>query len=209
METGSKTEPVVPPAEGTVDPIQDSSDIADPEPEPAPASGEPAAPILLRLTFALVVLLVLINLPLGTEGRALARSIPSVSSLVIMDGSLVKESDKPEVWVYRGGRFHWISSLEEFKRRGYRWEQVQSVDPGFLDKYPKGAGGLPVRKCEGNPQIYGIQDGRKRWIVDIASFTAEGYVWGNVVTVPCAELQAMPDGESIPPGKQAPPLSLR
>ena len=126
-----------------------------------------------------------------------------------MDGSLVKESDKPEVWVYRGGRFHWISSLEEFKRRGYRWEQVQSVDPGFLDKYPKGAGGLLVRKCEGNPQIYGIQDGRKRWIVDIASFTAEGYVWGNVVTVPCAELQAMPDGESIPPGKQAPPLSLR
>jgi len=45
----------------------------------------------------------------------------------------------------------------------------------------------------------------KRWIVDIATFEAEGHVWEDVRIVSCYYLRNLPDGETIPPGYGPPP----
>jgi len=61
-------------------------------------------------------------------------------------------------------------------------------------------------KCPASPHIYLLEDGKKRWVRDIPTFEAEGYVWGDVAAyLPCADIRAVPDGETIPPGSGPPP----
>jgi hypothetical protein len=56
-------------------------------------------------------------------------------------------------------------------------------------------------KCPGSLHIYLLQGGQKRWVKDIPTFEAQGYRWSDVNQyVPCDDLRAVPDGETIPPG---------
>jgi hypothetical protein len=175
-------------------------------PEIAPASH--AAALMVRLALGVFIIIVLINIPLNAQGTALARSIPSTASLIIRNGLVVKESTSPDIWVYREGAFHRIADLEAFEQLGYRWQDVHIVNPGFLTPFAKGSPRYVLLKCASSPHFYRIEAGRKRWIVDIPTFEAEGYIWQDLKVVPCADLRDLPDGESIPPGHGAPPPPL-
>jgi hypothetical protein len=163
---------------------------------------------MFRLAVGVVIIVALINIPLNQQGTALARSIPSSASLVIRNGLVVKESTSPDIYVYRDGAFHWITSLDAFEHFGYRWQDVHIVEPGFLNPFQKGAPLYALLKCDGSPHIYRLEAGRKRWIVDLPTFEANGYVWKDVAFVPCTYLHNLADGESIPPGRGSPPPPL-
>jgi hypothetical protein len=60
-------------------------------------------------------------------------------------------------------------------------------------------------KCAQSPHIYLLDDGEKRWIDTIATFTDRGYVWRDVHFVACDVLRSLPDGESIPAEAGPPP----
>lgn len=60
-------------------------------------------------------------------------------------------------------------------------------------------------KCGGSPHIYLLEDGTKRWIDTIDTFTARGYSWNDITFVPCTTLREVPDGETIPPNAGPPP----
>jgi hypothetical protein len=60
-------------------------------------------------------------------------------------------------------------------------------------------------KCNTSPHIYLLEDGQKRWIDTIATFTDRGYRWADVRFVTCNDLQAVPDGPTIPEGAGPPP----
>jgi hypothetical protein len=60
-------------------------------------------------------------------------------------------------------------------------------------------------KCPNSLHVYLLQQGQKRWIKDIPTFEAEGYRWDDVRYIPCADLQLLPDGDTIPPGSGPPP----
>jgi hypothetical protein len=60
-------------------------------------------------------------------------------------------------------------------------------------------------KCYASPHIYLLDRGEKRWIEDIATFNARGYVWGDVSIVPCPDLRRVPDGTPIPADAGPPP----
>ncbi len=167
-----------------------------------------AAALMARLAIGLLIIVVLINIPFNTQGQALARSIPSSAALVIANGLLIKESNSPDVYVYRDNAFHWITSLEAFERLGYRWEDVHIVEPGFLNQFPKGNPVSILAKCDASPHVYQLEAGHKRWIVDIPTFVAQGYVWQDVQMVSCDYLHNLPDGDSIPPGRGTPPPPL-
>lgn len=166
-----------------------------------PSLPSHAAQLMGRLALGLLVAVVLINIPLSRGGLALARMVPSSNPLVIRDGLLVKEADEPHVYVYGGGQFHWVTDLAAFEHLGYRWENVHEVPPGFLEGYEIGRPIYLLAKCPGSPHIYRIENGARRWIVDIATFEAEGYVWADVRTIDCYTLRSMPEGETIPPGR--------
>jgi hypothetical protein len=60
-------------------------------------------------------------------------------------------------------------------------------------------------KCEGSAPIYLLEGSTKRWIRDIPTFEAEGYVWDDVHMVSCEGLRQIPDGPPIPPDAGPPP----
>jgi hypothetical protein len=167
-----------------------------------------AASLLVRLALGVLAMVAVVNVPLNAEGTALARSIPSSASLVIRDGLVVKEESSPEFWVYRGESFHWISSLDAFHRYGYSWTDVRVVEDGFLKRYAKGRPVYLLLKCSSSPHVYRVEEGSKRWIVDLATFAAEGHKWEDVRHVDCGYLRGLPEGESIPPGRGTPPPPL-
>ncbi len=181
----------------------------EPAAEPLPVvaapdvSGPPAhaSPLPGRLAVALLVAVLLINIPLNANGTALARMIPSSVSVVVRNGLLVKETDTPDVYVYQNGQFRWVADLEAFQHYGYKWQNVQDVAPGFLAGYDIGRPIYLLAKCADSPHIYQLANGFKRWIVDIPTFEAQGYQWSDVQIMGCADLSRMPMGETIPPGR--------
>lgn len=60
-------------------------------------------------------------------------------------------------------------------------------------------------RCRESPHIFLLQRGEKRWIEDMETFTERGYVWGDVHTVPCDDLRAVPDGVPVPADAGPPP----
>jgi hypothetical protein len=60
-------------------------------------------------------------------------------------------------------------------------------------------------KCAPSPHIYLLDGAEKRWIDAIETFEARGYVWADVRFISCADLQAIPTGQSIPPSAGPPP----
>jgi len=199
----------------TVPPGPEEETAAEPEPgeqmlEPSPTPDRPPLPahtarLLGRLALGLLAVLVVINIPFNRHGTTLATAMPDRRALVIRDGLVVKEADKPEIYVYQDGRFRWISSLTAFERRGHTWEDVHIVDDGFLEDYEIGPPIHVILKCHESPHIYRLEGDEKRWIVDIEAFEAEGYVWKDVEFVVCSYLRNLPDGETIPPGQGPPP----
>ncbi|WP_420627994.1 hypothetical protein [Candidatus Leptofilum sp.] len=60
-------------------------------------------------------------------------------------------------------------------------------------------------KCHRSPHIYLLDNGEKRWIDNIETFNERGYMWEDVNFVPCEELRAVPDGNTIPANAGSPP----
>lgn len=180
--------------------------------QPAEESETPSPPLpsinlgrtLGRLLLALVVLVVVINVPITRYGTSLARIMPDTASLVIRDGLVLKGSGT-DIYVLQDNKLRWISSLEAFEFFGYRWEQVHVVDDSFLEKFEKGRPIHVLLKCQGSPHIYALENGQKRWIKDIPTFEAQGYVWQDVKSVSCDYLRSLPDGPSIPEDAGPPP----
>jgi hypothetical protein len=179
-----------------------------PESETSSPALSHAAVSLARLAIGILIVVVLINIPYNSQGLALARSIPNSASLILADGLLVKESDSTDIYVYRNSAFHWVTSLDAFKQLGYRWDNVHIVEPGYLAPVAKGNPIYILLKCSSSPHIYRLEADHKRWIVDIATFTAEGYVWEDIKFVGCDYLRTLPDGDSIPPGHGTPSSEL-
>ena len=157
-----------------------------------------------RLLLALVVLVVVINVPITRYGTSLARIMPDTASLVIRDGLVLKGSGE-DIYVLADDKLRWISSLEAFEHRHYRWRDVHIVEESFLDKFEKGRPVHILLKCNDSPHIYRIEREQKRWIKDILTFEAEGHFWEDVKFVSCQYLRNLPDGPPIPPDAGPPP----
>jgi hypothetical protein len=169
--------------------------------EPAPPEPLPSIQLdkmLRRLAIAVTILIILINIPFNRSGLSLARAMPDAQSLIIRDGLVLKGSGE-KIYVLENNQKRWITSLEAFEWFGYRWEQVNVVDDAFLDRFVDGRPLYVLLKCQNSPHIYALEDGQKRWIKDIPTFEAEGFVWEDVKFVSCGELRRLPTGTSIPP----------
>ena len=159
---------------------------------------------LRRLLIGLTVIVALVNIPLNAAGVSLSRALPDVTSLVIRDGLVLKGSG-PEIYVLENNRLRWISSLEAFEFFGYRWEQVHIVEDSFLSQFQQGRPKHVLLKCERSPHIYALEIDKKRWIKDIPTLEAEGFVWEDVKFVSCDYLRSLPDGLPIPADAGPPP----
>ncbi len=177
----------------------------EPLPPPLPVPSGQMGKMLFRLAVGLLILIVLVNVPINRHNVSLARVMPDSAALIIRDGLLVKAENSDEVYVLEDDKLRWISSMEAFERRHYRWRNVHVVEESFLDKFEKGRAVHVLLKCNGSPHIYRIEREQKRWIQDIPTFEAEGHVWEDVEFVSCQYLRNIPDGPPIPEDAGPPP----
>lgn len=196
-----------------VDPLPEKvpQAVAETLPDAAPASTLPPyrasvdlSAMLSRLFVAVVVLVIVINIPFNRFGTNLARALPDSAALVIRDGLLLKGSGD-EVYVLQDNQLRWITTLDAFDHYGYRWEAVHAVEEAFLEKFETG---LPIHlllKCDASPHVYALENGQKRWIKDIPTFEAQGYLWEDIKFVSCSYLRTLPDGPPIPENAGTPP----
>lgn len=54
------------------------------------------------------------------------------------DGTLLKSSDQPEVWLIQGGERHWIPSPEIFNADGFSWAAILVVSDAEVNAIPQG-----------------------------------------------------------------------
>ena len=159
--------------------------------------------LLGRLLLWMFLLLIVINIPYNRFGTNLARAMPDTDALVIRDGVLLQGSGE-EVYVLEDNQLRWITSLDAFQWYGYRWEQVHQVEDEFLDEFIEGRPLYLLQKCSG-PHVYAMENGEKRWIKDIPTFQAQGFVWQDIRIVDCNYLRRLPDGLPIPEDAGEPP----
>ena len=57
--------------------------------------------------------------------------------------------------------------------------------------------GAFIRAASGDPKVYYVENGLKRWITSEESFTAHDFQWNDVVVVPPEQVAKFPDGEPI------------
>jgi len=186
--------------------------VPKPEPRPGEEGWQPPdklpsinmGKLLGRLAILVAVLVVAINIPVKSHGVSLARILPDAASLIIRDGLVLKGSG-PEFYMLQDNKLRWISSLDAFEHLGLTWKDVHVVDDEFLTQFEKGHAIHLILKCQSSPHIYALENGKKRWIKDIETFTAEGYVWDDVQFVNCGYLRGLPDGLPIPEDAGPPP----
>ncbi len=66
---------------------------------------------------------------------------------------------------------------------------AQSTHPGLIDRM--------LVQAKGDPRVYYLQDGAKRWITNESAFLAQGFGWSDITFVDRARLDAYPDGAPI------------
>jgi hypothetical protein len=54
------------------------------------------------------------------------------------DGTLLRSSDQPEVWLIQGGQRHWIPSPEVFNSDGFSWAAILVVSDADITAIPQG-----------------------------------------------------------------------
>jgi hypothetical protein len=160
--------------------------------------------MLGKLMLVLFVLLIVVNIPFNRFGTSLARAMPDTAALIVRDGLVIKGSGA-EIFVLENNQKRWITTIDAFEWYGYRWEQVRQVDEAFLAQFENGRPIYLLLKCSASPHVYALENGEKRWIKDIPTFTAQGFEWEDIKFINCNQLRNMPDGLPIPPDAGPPP----
>jgi hypothetical protein len=111
----------------------------------------------------------------------------------LLDGGLVKEASKDNIYVtFRGGKF-WVPDMKELKALGYTKSQIRTFPDGSLDYISDAPGDGTLLSERGGTTSYVAYGGAKFLIPDQATFDALGFLPGSVKTVPAGSLASMTD----------------
>ena len=121
------------------------------------------------------------------------------------DGSIVKESDKNEVYVIADGEKKHITDPTAFAALGYNWNNVVVVKPGALGFYrlrtsmklnsvhPEGA----LIREKGTNTVYLIEGGKKKPISSLNIFNARRLNWNKVLVISNAQMKKFQLGTTL------------
>ncbi len=129
---------------------------------------------------------------------------PDGKDVMWPDGTLVKSSQYPAVYVISSEKKREFSSAEIFSSLGYNWQNIKIIAQTDIEKYETGApisqllhpDGALVRFSD-SPNIYLIEGGKKRLITSIEAFLTKKYDI-NLIIVVVPQLRAQyPDGQGV------------
>lgn len=116
------------------------------------------------------------------------------------DGYLIKGSSS-KVYVVVKGQKRWITSEAAFNFLGYQWSKINVITDAALNSYIEGTSILTATahpdgtlvKYAGLADVYLVDNGKVRHIVDEKTFTGLGYHWDNIITISPSEAYALGD----------------
>jgi hypothetical protein len=113
------------------------------------------------------------------------------------DGTLLRDSDRPEVFVVYGGAKFWIPDPLTLSALGFNFGQVNVVPPGGTSKL----GALPINgtliKEQSDPKVFMVESQTLRWVRSPTVMDTRCFAWRHVRTVPDTALAALPHGADL------------
>ena len=114
------------------------------------------------------------------------------------DGSLVKFSQSPAVFLISNQQLRPILSAEIFESLKYSWNKIKTLPPnemaslamGEPARYPDGT----LLKTKENPAVYIITNGQKTLVASAEDFTRAGYKWTNVIALNANDFNSLYGG---------------
>jgi hypothetical protein len=114
-------------------------------------------------------------------------------SACLPDGTLIKLPNDPKIYVIQNCQKKWIRTQEEFKQRGYKWEDVQEKPSDVVNAYSNYLETqAELLKAIGQNKVYRIVNGKKLFIPTIAAFNAQGLKWEDVEDKSTVEINQYP-----------------
>lgn len=156
----------------------------------------PSGRSLGQILIVLVVLLVLVNIPINDASLGLAHLTPERTSLIIHDGLLLQPRGSEEIYRLENHQLRRISSPKTL-RRYFNANNVQLVDGALLTQFGQGQ---PIRQlvmCPGDPHVYALENGQKRWVKEPPPMTSRTKSWDRVHPITCGYLARLPEGLPI------------
>jgi hypothetical protein len=114
------------------------------------------------------------------------------------DRTVIREIDRPEVYVAYGGRGFPIPHPDTLLRLGLSWVDVRVLPTGSIGRLPKVPRDGTLLKAESADAVYLVDGGELRWIPDPDTFAARGLRWDRIGVVADAALAELPVGAPLP-----------
>lgn len=111
-------------------------------------------------------------------------------------GAVVKTVNDNKVYFLLNGKKFWITSESVFLSLGYKWNWVEDIDQRLLDKYSVGGEISDITRhldgtiiqYAGSPDVFVLENGKKRHIMNEVEFNRLGYRWDRIVQIPLLEI---------------------
>lgn len=129
----------------------------------------------------------------------LSDAVPFISDLpsTPADGTLLREIDRPEVFIVYGGAKFWIPNPAVLHNLGFDFPQVKKIPSGTTAQL----GTIPfdgtLIKEQGNPKVFLVQNSQLRWVTSPAAMDWNCLPWRHVRTVPDDALATLPPGPDL------------
>jgi hypothetical protein len=116
-----------------------------------------------------------------------------------VDGTVVREWNRPEVYVVYGGAKFWIPDPPTLFALGFDWSHVGVIPPGGTMKLRTVPIDGTLLKEQHDPKIYVVESGQLRWVTSPAAMDGRCLPWRHVRVVPDNSLAALPHGPDLGP----------
>ena len=147
-----------------------------------------------QILIVLLVLLALVNLPVNYSSAGLAHLLPGSPSIIIRDGMLLQGSGS-EIYLLEDQRLRLISSPEAMQRY-FGHSHIYRVEDSLLAQLGQGQPIRRLLKCQGKPNVYALENGRKRRLT-LSPLPEPVKPWDRVDDVSCNYLASLPTGPAV------------
>lgn len=143
-----------------------------------------------QIVVVMVVLLVLVNIPIGWRELGLAQQMTSHTSIIIEDGTILQPYDSPDLYLLSDHTLRLITPTSRHKIY-FQAYQRQVVPPEILTQFAFGEPIYQRLQCK-DGAMYGWDGQAKR---RLPAPTISAHPWDTVASVSCAFLDSLPTVE--------------
>jgi hypothetical protein len=139
----------------------------------------------------------LLSIPPGQQ--LLSKFAPKIE---LQERVMYQVPGDPAVYIVINKMLRHILDPETIFAMGYKWEMVQYISAEELNTLPKGAD-LPSRKdgtllrAGNEPQVFIMEKGMRRWILDMETFNFMKLNMANVISVASQDFLDIPEGPNV------------